>query len=127
MPGVLVKIRSLYSSLPKAERKVADYILGNAEGPRAAPCGSSRASARVSVASVSRFVRKMGFEDFKDFDFELARETGATTRYLFEQITPRDTDEEISRKVFLGTIRSIEDTLKILPLGDLVGRGRAVA
>lgn len=127
MPGVLVKIRSLYSSLPKAERKVADYILGNAEE---APRSSVREFASiggVSVASVSRFVRKMGFEDFKDFKLELARETGATTRYLFEQITPRDTDEEISRKVFLGTIRSIEDTLKILPLGDLVAAARAVA
>lgn len=127
MPGVLVKIRSLYGSLPNAERKVADYILGN---PEEAPRSSVREFASaggVSVASVSRFVRGMGFEDFKDFKLQLARETGATTRYLFEQITPRDTDEEIARKVFLGTIQSIEDTLKILSPGDLVAAARAVA
>jgi DNA-binding MurR/RpiR family transcriptional regulator len=79
------------------------------------------------VASVSRFVRRMGFADFRDFKLELARETGATASYIFEQVTPRDTDEEIARKVFLGTIRSIEDTLKILSLADLAAAARAVA
>ena len=127
MPGVLVKIRSLHASLPRAERRVADYILQNAED---APRSSVQEFARragVSVASVSRFVRRMGFPDFKDFKLELARETGATARYIFEQITPRDTDEEIARKVFLGSIRSIEDTLKILPLADLAAAARAMA
>ncbi len=127
MPGVLVKIRSLHASLPRAEGRVADYILANAE---AAPRSSVQEFARrggVSVASVSRFVRRMGFADFKDFKLELARETGATARYIFEQVTPRDTDEEIARKVFLGTIRSIEDTLKILPLGELAEAAKAMA
>ena len=127
MPGVLVKIRSQHASLPRAERRVADYILANAEeAPRSSVQEFARA-AGVSVASVSRFVRRMGFADFKDFKLELARETGVTARYLFEQITPKDSDEEIARKVFLGTIRSIEDTLKILSLADLAAAARAVA
>jgi RpiR family transcriptional regulator, carbohydrate utilization regulator len=126
VPGVLVKIRSLYTSLPKAERNVADYILANAEdAPRSSVQQFARAGG-VSVASVSRFVRKMGFPDFKDFKLELARETGATARYLFEQITPRDSDEEIARKVFLGNIRSLEDTLKILSLPDMMASARAI-
>jgi len=127
VPGVLVNIRSQYSSLPKAERSVADYILGNAEeAPRSSVHQFARAGG-VSVASVSRFVRKMGFADFKDFKLELARETGAAERYLFEQIAPRDSDEEIARKVFLGTIRSMEDTLKILSMPDLLAAARAIS
>jgi len=126
VPGVLVRIRSLHSSLPKAERNVADYILANAEAaPRSSVQEFARAG-RVSVASVSRFVRKMGYENFKDFKLELARETGATARYLFEKITRNDTDEAVARKVFLGTILSIEDTLKIMPLADLVAAARAI-
>jgi DNA-binding MurR/RpiR family transcriptional regulator len=122
-----VKIRSLYNSFPKAERNVADYILANAEdAPRSSVQQFAR-SGGVSVASVSRFVRKMGFADFKDFKLELARETGATAPYLFEQITQRDSDEEIARKVFLGTIRSIEDTLKLLSLPELVEAARAIS
>jgi DNA-binding MurR/RpiR family transcriptional regulator len=127
VPGVLVKIRSQYSSFPSAERRVADYILGNAEdAPRSSVQEFARAGG-VSVASVSRFVRKMGFSDFKNFKLELARETGTAALELFEQITPRDTDEEIARKVFLGTMRSMEDTLKILSLADLVAAARAIS
>ena len=62
MPGVLVKIRSLYSSLPAAERSIADYVQQN---PERAPHRSVHEFARasgVSVASVSRFVRKLGFD-----------------------------------------------------------------
>jgi RpiR family carbohydrate utilization transcriptional regulator len=126
VPGVLVKIRSLYSSFQKAEKRVADYILANAEdAPRSSVQEYARAGG-VSVASVSRFVRKMGLPDFKDFKLELARETGSTARDVFEQITSRDSDEEIVRKVFLATIRSIEDTLKILSFPDLMAAARAI-
>jgi len=126
MPGVLVKIRSLYQSLPRAERNVADYILGNAEG---APHRSVHEFARagsVSVASVSRFVRKLGFADFKDFKLELARDTTVAVRNLFSAIVPEDSDADVARKVFMGNIQSIEDTLKILPSQELSAAAEAI-
>jgi len=123
---VLVKIRSLYSSLPKAERNVADYIQQN---PERAPHRSVHEFARaggVSVASVSRFVRKLGFSDFKEFKLELARETTGVVQSLFKEITPEDSDEEITRKVFLGDIKSLEDTLKMLSFADMTAAARAI-
>jgi RpiR family carbohydrate utilization transcriptional regulator len=117
MPGVLVKIRSLYSSLPKAERSVADFIQSN---PERAPHRSVHEFAKaggVSVASVSRFVRKLGFADFKEFKLELARETTGAVQNLFSEIT---------RKVFLGNIKSLEDTLKMLSVQDLTQAARAI-
>lgn len=126
MPGVLVKIRSLYPSLPAAERRVADFIEQN---PERAPHRSVHEFARsgsVSVASVSRFVRKLGFEDFKEFKLELARETSGAVQSLFEAVTPKDTDAEIARKVFLGDIKSLEDTLKMLSFADLSSAAKAI-
>ena len=126
MPGVLVKIRSLYSSLPKAERSVADFIQSN---PERAPHRSVHEFAKaggVSVASVSRFVRKLGFSDFKEFKLELARETTGTVQNLFSEITPADSDTEITRKVFLGNIKSLEDTLKMLSVQDLTQAAKAI-
>ncbi len=126
MPGVLVKIRSLYSSLPKAERNVADFIQQN---PERAPHRSVHEFARaggVSVASVSRFVRKLGFSDFKEFKLDLARETTGSVQSLFKEITPEDSDEEIARKVFLGDIKSLEDTLKMLSFADMSAAARAI-
>ena len=80
MPGVLVKIRSLYHSLPKAERNVADYILQNAERAPHRSVHEFAKAGSVSVASVSRFVRKLGFAGFKDFKLELARDTTVAVR-----------------------------------------------
>ena len=91
MPGVLVKIRSLYSSLPKAERKVADYILGNAEEAPHSSVQEFASIGGVSVASVSRFVRKLGFEDFKEFKLELARETSGAVQRPLRGRSPRRT------------------------------------
>jgi RpiR family transcriptional regulator, carbohydrate utilization regulator len=126
VPGVLVKIRSLYSSLPSAERKVAQYILQN---PERAPHRSVHEFAKaggVSVASVSRFVRKLGFANFKEFKLDLARETTATVQSLFQAITPEDSDEKITRKVFLGDIKSLEDTLQMLSFADLSAAAHAI-
>ena len=126
MPGVLVRIRSLYGSLPKAERKVADYVQQNAErAPHLSVHEFARAGG-VSVASVSRFVRKVGFSDFKEFKLELARETTGAFQNLFKEITTEDSDEEITRKVFLGDIKSLEDTLKMLSFADMSRAARAI-
>ncbi len=127
MSGVLARIRSVYESLPMAERKVADVILVD---PEAAP-GSSvhelAKKAEVSVASVSRFVRKVGYEHFRQFRLELARETPASVGALYEAITPQDSDSMIARKVFTGNIRGLEDTLKILDIPDFVRAARAIS
>ncbi len=126
MPGVLAKIRSLYQSFGQADRHVADYILQN---PETAPRSSVETCARaggVSTSSVSRFVRKLGFADFRDFTLELARETTSTGEYLFREITARDSDEEVVRKVFLVYSRTLEDTHKILRFGDLLEAARAI-
>ena len=126
MPGVLVKIRSLYPSLPAAERSIADYIQQN---PERAPHRSVHEFARasgVSVASVSRFVRKLQFDDFKEFKLELARETSGAVQSLFKAVTPQDSDGEIARKVFLGDIKSLEDTLKMLSFAELSAAAKAI-
>ena len=126
MPSVLVRIRSLYSRFPKAEKRVADYVLANAEEALRSSVQEFARAGGVSVASVSHFVRDMGLVDLKNFRLELARENGSTARYVFEQINSRDSDEEIARKVFLGTIRSIEDTTNIVSFSDLMAAARAI-
>ena len=126
MPGVLARIRSAQAGLPEAERRVADYVLANTERAPSVSVHELARQAGVSVASVSRFVRRTGFPTFREFKIDLARETAATVSQLFRAITPRDTDREIIRKVFLGNMRSLEDTLGLLDIAELVRAARAV-
>jgi DNA-binding MurR/RpiR family transcriptional regulator len=126
MAGVLARIRSVHDTLPDAERRVAEYVLANVERAPSHSVHELAAEAGVSVASVSRFVRRAGFAHFRVFKLELARETAATVSQLFRAITPRDTDREIVRKVFLGNIQSLEDTLGLLEVPDLVRAAKAI-
>jgi len=120
MSGVKVKIKSIYQNLSEAEKKVADYIFENAEAVPFQTIYEVAGRVKVSVASVSRFTRMLGYARFNDFKIEIAKDSSSSVRDIFKAITPDDSDEEIVRKVFRSNIQSIEDTLKILEFSDLV-------
>ena len=122
MAGVIVKINSLHDCFSKAEKSIAAYVLKNAEK---APFQSVHELARitkVSVASVSRFSKKIGYANFKEFKIDLAKESSSSIEALSQGIKPEDLEEEIIKKVFGGNIRGLEDTLQILDFSNL---GRA--
>ena len=124
--GTLVKIRSLYQALPNSERNIADYILANAELAPHRSVHEFASSGGVSAASVSRFVRRLGFAGFKEFKLDLARETAHGVESLFRAVTPGDSDEELTRKVFQGNMKSLSDTLAILDFSKLSAAAKAI-
>jgi DNA-binding MurR/RpiR family transcriptional regulator len=102
-PGAgLAVIRSLYPSLTKAERKVADVVL---EGNQQTVYGSITDLAEragVGETSVLRFCRHVGYRGFQDFKLALARELTASAAEapgqgsreqasLYERVTRRNT------------------------------------
>ena len=66
MPAKM-KIRSAYATLPSAERKVADFILENSERATRMVINEIAEAAGVSVPSVTRLARKLGYSGFLDF------------------------------------------------------------
>jgi DNA-binding MurR/RpiR family transcriptional regulator len=129
MAHIVVKINSLYSSLPEAEKRVADFVLKNAENVPFLSVNELSRAAEVSVASVSRLARKIGCNTFKDFKVELAQESSATASVtaIYESITPQDSDAKIAKKVFLGNIQSLEDTLKLTDTQMLSEAAQSIA
>jgi len=129
MANVLVKLQSLYSSLPEAEKRVADYVLKHVDSVPFFSVNELSDVAKVSIASTSRLARKVGCATFKDFKVELAQENSAASSVtaIYENITPDDSDAEITKKVFLGNIRSLEDTLKLVDCGALSTAAQAIA
>ena len=74
MPAKM-KIRSAYATLPSAERKVADFILENSERATRMVINEIAEAAGVSVPSVTRLARKLGYSGFLDFRVALASGT----------------------------------------------------
>ena len=129
MANVLVKLQSVYSSLPDAERRVADYVFKHVDAVPFLTVNELSDVAGVSIASTSRLSRKVGCATFRDFKVELAQETSAAASVsaIYESITPDDGDTEITKKVFLGNIRSLEDTLKLVDSDELSKAAQAIA
>ncbi len=74
MGGPLVRIESVYQSLSDAEKRVADFTLKN---PAKVPfCSVSELakSAKVSVASLSRLAKELGYHNFHNFKIEIAQQ-----------------------------------------------------
>ncbi len=109
-----MKIRSAYSTLPTAERKVADFILENPDRASLMVINEIAAAAGVSVPSVTRLAKKLGYNGFMDFRVALAAGKSSITSLKSGPVQAEDPDSMVVEKIFLSHMRSIEDTLKAI-------------
>jgi DNA-binding MurR/RpiR family transcriptional regulator len=127
MTGVKAKIRSLLPNLPNAEKRIAGYILENAREIPFLSVYELAERVTISVASVSRFVKEIGHKSFRDFKVDLAQDNTSAAPEILDAITPDDNGLEIVRKVFKSNIQSLDDTLKLLNIEELVELGRKLS
>ena len=80
------KIRSAYVTLPSAERKVADFILDNPDRAMRMVINEIAEAAGVSVPSVTRLARRLGYKGFLDFRVALAG--GAAANGATQKLSP---------------------------------------
>ena len=126
MSVAINKIKSFGNNLPKAEKMVADYIVKN---PQKIPFLFVNELAKVtdvSVASVSRLAKKVGYRNFQEFKLAIAHETSATIESIYKAVTPEDSDKTIVEKVFGGSGKSLVDTLKLLNISDVIKTSRII-
>ncbi len=127
MAEVLIVIKSLYEGFSPTQKRLADFIVKSREEIPFLSIHELARRAGVSVASISRFARVVGYEDIKDLKVQLGKEAQSTFNLMYQAIKPNDGDEQIIDKVFSGNIRSLEDTLKILNRNNLVKTAKAMA
>lgn len=109
-----MKLSSVYSTLPPAERKVADFILANPDKAAHMVINEIAHHAGVSVPSVTRLARKLGYSGFMDFRVSLASGSSSIKRESILPIVPEDTDSDLVNKLMIGHMNAIESTLKVL-------------
>lgn len=70
--SILLKIKSLYPSLKRAEKKVADYILNDPESFIYGNLASAAKGADVSEATFVRFCKQLGYSGYRDMHIAVA-------------------------------------------------------
>ena len=109
-----MKLSSVYSTLPPAERKVADFILANPDEAAHMVINEIAHHAGVSVPSVTRLARKLGYSGFMDFRVSLASSTSSIRTNIKLPITSEDPDDVLIQKLMYGHMAAIESTLRVL-------------
>lgn len=109
-----MKLSSVYSTLPPAERKVADYILAYPDEAAHMVINEIARKAGVSVPSVTRLARKLGYNGFMDFRVSLASGSSSVVSSSTLPIRSDDSDEQLINKLMIGHIAAIESTLRVL-------------
>lgn len=110
----LAKIRSTYPSLFSAEKKIADVILEKPEEIIHLPVKDIARRSGVAESTVVRFCRSVGYKGYGKLKISLAQDLVSQVQYIHQNIQSRDNSDEVTKKVFLGNIQGLYDTLRIV-------------
>jgi RpiR family transcriptional regulator, carbohydrate utilization regulator len=110
----LISIRSLYPSLFDAEKKIADFLLNQSESAVNMTVSQISVETCVADSSIIRFCQKLGFNGFTQLRINLARNLKRPEEVIFEDIERNDDAYAVATKVFASSIRTLEDTIKML-------------
>ena len=117
MNKTLLKIKNEYDALGKAEKKIADVLLNNDKSVPSMFIGDFAQLCDCSVATVTRFSKKLGFNGFPQLKIALAREKDFSP--VGENITAADTAAEVFAKICNDIYGSLERTKKSIDADEL--------
>ena len=128
--NILNTISSLYRSLTKTEKKIADAILLNPDLAVQAPLAEIAAHLEVGEATFVRFCRTLGFKGFSDFklelSIELATKDGKDNTVLDSDITDSDNSLNIAHKLKSAINNVMDETINLLDFEQLEEAVKAI-
>jgi DNA-binding MurR/RpiR family transcriptional regulator len=114
LPIPLVRIRGVYDTLPRSERKVADYVLNHSDKVIYSSVTDLAQTLEVSESTVVRFCQRLGYQGYPEFKVLLARDLGTPFQDTYDTLDPGDDVTTIVRKTVQISIQALNDTLAIL-------------
>jgi RpiR family carbohydrate utilization transcriptional regulator len=104
----LVRLRGIYHSLKKAERKAADYLLAAPDAIHRAGVVEFSTEAGCSQATVVRLAQRLGYDGYPALRNAFA---APETEVPYRDIATADTPQVVLRKVFANSVQALQDTL----------------
>lgn len=127
MTPVIVDIKSRYPQMNDAMRRIADYVISSKNDIIYQKASDFAQQSGVSTASVSRFVRLLGYKNFSEFRLKMAmakdgKVSGGSSEddalaYNGEAVGKSPC--EICKTIFSKSIRELEDTWNMMDFETL--------
>lgn len=130
MNELLVKIRFLLPSLPRAERDFAKALLENPKGLNGRTLSEVAKDAGSSEAAVIRFCKRMGFDGYTSLK-KAFQEAGSEEMPEVDAVSQNDDVRDILQKVYLSNVQTLQNTMVLSNDGydraiDALVKARAV-
>lgn len=110
----ILKVKSLYNSFSKTEKKIADYVFENTSKIIYMSITEFAENCAVGETSIIRFCRRIGLKGYQEFKLILARESVSPKENFHARINDSDDIEGIINSITAVNIEAIQNTSKIL-------------
>ncbi|WP_042122023.1 MurR/RpiR family transcriptional regulator [Paenibacillus senegalensis] len=107
-------INSVYSSLTKSEKKVADAVLGDPEAAVFYTITDLAEKAGVGETSVIRLCRKLGFKGYQEFKLSIVQDLASPVEQMSGKIEERDDLTTIAKKITVQNTQALQNALSLI-------------
>lgn len=128
-PEVIIKIKGMTPQLSPAMQKLAMFIVDNFEKLDGIQIHQLAKLSGVSEATITRFVKEIGFRNYQSFLLHIARvnTSHVQSKLSYSSIQEDDNAEEVCKKVFAMNLQTITDTLSMIRSEDALRAAKALA
>ncbi|KRM88977.1 gluconate operon transcriptional regulator [Liquorilactobacillus vini DSM 20605] len=111
------RIKQIYPQLGSSSQKIADYLLKE-ELPASMTLAEIAQACQVSLATVSRFARSLGFKNFSQLKWALLHQL-TQNESTNERVTQADNSLKVAGKVLAANMTTLKETFALLNEVDL--------
>ena len=107
MSKIVSKIESVFPTLTPSDKLIADIINKISNEIPFLTIHQLAEKIDSSATTISRFVKKLGYENFRDFKYDIIKETSGNFTEIFEPIASNDNPDEIINKFSTFTLKAL--------------------
>lgn len=115
--GLIERISNEYYNLTAAEKKAADYVVSHKTETQEMSISELAEKSEVAEATLSRFVRRLGYRGFSEFKMELAKALASSEQEfspLSGEVHEKDSFSDVCRKLYAADEDAVTQTLRLI-------------
>lgn len=112
--GMILDIQLLYNQLTKTEKKIADFVMKNANQVLFMSITEMADACKVAEASVYRFCRTIGVKGYQEFKMKLSLSMSVDEVEEKEEEPFNDAVEELKNRILENNINALKETHRLL-------------
>lgn len=115
--SIVKRIRSVYPKLSSGQKRVADYLI-RADNEIPVNVSSFSAASGVSISTISRFIRLLGYTDFAQFKWDFTNQINSQN-LSDVSISEGDSPMMVAKKTFDENVATLNGTFNLMKERDL--------